>query len=57
MNPQPFSDADLLSKFEEYLIRLNTDSHEKNRETTIIEYNQITDEILNRKWIVKKVEK
>jgi len=54
MNPQPFSDAKLANKFEEYLVRLNTETHEKNRETSVIEYNQIVEEIRARKWTVKQ---
>lgn len=51
MNPTPFSDSELISKFEEWLIYLNTGFY---TERTILEFNQICEEIMNRKWTVKK---
>jgi hypothetical protein len=54
MNPAPFTDSELLSKFEEYLLYLNTQNYPENKERTVIEFNQICSEIEDRKWTIKK---
>lgn len=54
LNPAPFSDSELLAIFEEKLYFLNNNFYS---EKTILEFNQICEEITNRKWTIKEANK